>query len=165
MWHVVDSGELSIDSCGLVENGEILIYCNRAPMRNINVSASSGEKWKWVRIGEEDLDLIERDWSQVVIRSISIEIGISRCWFLRLILDILGLNSEFNNAFISRVNTQEIFGFKKFNGLFLVNSNNLWVWLSSTFMELLHNNIFHILVLWQPYFEDNELINSISRIA
>jgi len=42
--HVINSRELTIDTSCLVEQIVVFIYCNRSPVRNINVSSSLGKE-------------------------------------------------------------------------------------------------------------------------
>jgi len=77
IWHVVDSRKLSVDPCCLVEDVEILVNCDRSPVRNVDVSASLSEHGKGVREGEEKLDLVERNGRHILVRPIFNHVGLA----------------------------------------------------------------------------------------
>ena len=56
MRHVVNSRELTVDASAKVEEVEILVNSDRAPMRNIDVSRGFSERWQWVWECEEQLE-------------------------------------------------------------------------------------------------------------
>jgi hypothetical protein len=82
VWHVVNSGKLSIDTRSLIENLEIFIDSNRTPVRNIDVSGGLGEEWQRIWVSEENLNLLKGDWGNVSVWTICVIILVSRCWLM-----------------------------------------------------------------------------------
>lgn len=57
--HVVNTRELTVDTCSQVEEVEVLVNRDLSPVGNKNVSLCLSENWEWVREGEEKLDLLK----------------------------------------------------------------------------------------------------------
>jgi len=77
MGHIINSRELSIDTSGLIVNFEVLINRNRAPVRNKNVSFGLLEVWERKWVNKEELDLVEGDWSYVIVGTVDSEVSVS----------------------------------------------------------------------------------------
>ena len=68
--HVVNSRELTVDASAKVEEVEILVNSDRAPMRNVDVSRGFSERWQWVWESEEELDLLESGRGDIGVRTV-----------------------------------------------------------------------------------------------
>lgn len=51
-------------------------------MGNIDVSGSLGEKWQRIWVGEEDLNLLESDWSNILVWTIGVIVLVGGCWLV-----------------------------------------------------------------------------------
>jgi len=56
---VVNSGELAVDACCVIEEVEVLVDSNVAPVGYVDVSGGLGEGRQWVHEGKHQLDLLE----------------------------------------------------------------------------------------------------------
>lgn len=92
MGHIVNSRELSIDTSGTVENAEVLIDSNAAPMRYEDVSGRLLEVGQGIWECEEDVDLGKGQWRQVCVWAIGSSSSCLAGWRLTLIVDLFLLN-------------------------------------------------------------------------
>lgn len=163
MWLIINSWKLSVNSCSTIEDGKVLINCNRAPVRNKDISVCFAETWKRMHEGKHHGDLFESNWSNIIVWTILKSIIFLFILFMALIVDFLGFNQEQKSWTSSRIDTQEIFAIENFNGLFFVNSDDLWEWFTSTLMEFWnHKSITYAVIQFNS--EEKQIVNQFSDI-
>lgn len=148
MRHVVYSGELPVNTSGLVVEIEVLIDSDWAPVRDVDVTRGFREVWKWIRVREEKLNLAEGKWFDVLERTICHLSVILRRRRLRRVMNIRLLHLQVQGWSLGVVHAQAVFRFVQFDLLLLVDPDHLGVWLPSSFVVLLNlNDVLFILFL------------------
>lgn len=71
MRHVVNSGELSIDTSSEVEQVKVLINRDRSPMRDVDVPGCLCKWWQWIWESKEKLNLLECCWGDISVRTVN----------------------------------------------------------------------------------------------
>lgn len=164
VWHVVNSRKLTINSSTSVEQVEVLIHSNWAPMGDVDVSFSLSERWKRVWECEEKLDLLECCWGDIGVWTVNQASRAWFCWLVTLVVDIILIYTEDCRARVSWVNTQIILWLKELNCLLFINSYNFRVWLSSIFVEFIYTNSLSIF-WWQFDFKNQNIISQIWHVG
>jgi hypothetical protein len=80
-------------------------------------------------------------------------------------MNLLTVNQKGQERLLSVVKTQEIFTIKDFNLLFLEYFDYLWIWLSSTFMIFLDNDLISAHIFLQLDFEVKHIVFLLSNIC
>jgi hypothetical protein len=124
-------------------------------MRNIDVSLGLTELWQWVHESEHKLNLIEGQWSNVLVWSIADFVIILVRWFLTLKMDVTHSQNVCIKSLTCWVECQRIFGVENFNLLFLVNSDLLWIRLHSSLVELINVDSLFVIDIIQLDLEEH----------
>uniref|UniRef100_A0A7S3CJY0 Uncharacterized protein n=1 Tax=Strombidium rassoulzadegani TaxID=1082188 RepID=A0A7S3CJY0_9SPIT len=143
--HVVDPRELAIDAGRLVEQVEVLVDRDGAPVGHENASLGLREEGQGVGEGEEELNLGEGNGLDVLVATECHVVSLNAVRLLAVEMDVGRLDLESELALLGGVDAHEVLGLVELHCLLLVNLYGLGVWLPPTFVVLVDCELVHVL--------------------